>query len=211
MNTATAVHAGHDEGHDTHRTAIFGMVIFLFSEAMLFAGLIAGYLVYALSQNQWPPEGQPHLPWEKALGGTIILVASSFTYHWAEVAVKKGKSGSFWLAVTLLLGVVFLGIQSVEWLHLIDTEKFTFATGLGYSSNFYILTGFHGAHVCIGAILILVTLFKSLIGSFTAENHVFMELAGLYWHFVDIVWVGLYAILYAPMFLLPFLKAHGVF
>jgi cytochrome c oxidase subunit 3 len=212
MSTATAAvdHThSEDSPHEQARIARFGMVVFLASEAMLFAGLIGGYIVLALSQGQWPPVGQPHLPWQMALVGTAILISSSFTYHFAEVAVKKGGSATPWLFVSLVLGAIFLCIQSNEWFHLIHEENFTFKTGLVYSSNFYILTGFHGFHVTIGAILILCALFKSLAGKFSAESHVFLELAGLYWHFVDVVWIGLYGVLYAPMFIIPFLKAHG--
>jgi cytochrome c oxidase subunit 3 len=194
MSTATL--AAHDETHAPPRTAIFGMTIFLASEAMLFAGLIGGYIVLRLSSAAWPPDPtSPSLPVVLTGINTVFLISSSFTYHAAEVAVKKGKSGLGWLFVTLLLGGTFLGIQAYEWTHLYH-EGLWFNKGGAFGSSFFVLTGFHGLHVAIGVLMILVAFFRQLGGAYTAQNHTFLILTGMYWHFVDVVWVFLFTVLY---------------
>jgi cytochrome c oxidase subunit 3 len=194
MSTATL--AAHDETHAPPRTAIFGMTIFLASEAMLFAGLIGGYIVLRLSSAAWPPDPtSPHLPVVLTGINTVFLISSSFTYHAAEVAVKKGKSGLGWLFVTLLLGGTFLGIQAYEWTHLYH-EGLWFNKGGAFGSSFFVLTGFHGLHVAIGVLMILVAFFRQLGGAYTAQNHTYLILTGMYWHFVDVVWVFLFTVLY---------------
>lgn len=193
---STAALTAHETPHAPPRTAIFGMTIFLASEAMLFAGLIGGYLVLRLSSAAWPPSPEyPKLPILLTGINTIILVSSSFTYHFAEVAVKKGKSGLFWLFVTVLFGATFLAIQGYEWTHL-HHEGLWFNKGGAYGSSFFVLTGFHGAHVAIGVLMILIAFLRQLGGAYTAQNHTYLILAGMYWHFVDVVWVFLYSILY---------------
>jgi cytochrome c oxidase subunit 3 len=193
---STAALSAHETPHVPPRTAIFGMTLFLASEAMLFAGLIGGYVVLRLSSPAWPPSPEyPQLPVLLTGINTVFLVTSSFTYHFAEVAVKKGKSGLFWLAVTILLGLLFLGIQAYEWTHL-HHEGLWFNKGGVYGSSFFLLTGFHGAHVAVGVLMIIVAFFRQLGGAYTAENHTYLILAGMYWHFVDVVWIFLYSVLY---------------
>lgn len=195
MSTA-ALTANDLPHHAPPRTAIFGMTIFLASEAMLFAGLIAGYIVLRLSSPAWPPSPEyPKLPIILTGINTVFLITSSFTYHAAEVAVKKGKKGLFWLLLTVLLGTLFLCIQAYEWTHL-HHEGLWFNKGGVYGSSFFVLTGFHGAHVAVGVLLILVAFLRQLGGAFTAQNHTYLILAGMYWHFVDVVWLFLYSILY---------------
>jgi len=194
MTTATV--AAHDETHVPPRMAIFGMTIFLASEAMLFAGLIGGYIVLRLSSAAWPPSPEyPKLPIMLTGINTIFLITSSFTYHFAEGAVKKGKKGLFWLGVTVLLGATFLVIQGFEWTHL-HHEGLWFNKGGAYGSSFFLLTGFHGAHVAIGVLMILIAFLRQLGGAYTRQNHTYLILAGMYWHFVDVVWVFLYSVLY---------------
>ena len=193
---STAALPAHETPHAPPRTAIFGMTLFLASEAMLFAGLIGGYVVLRLSSPAWPPSPEyPQLPVLLTGINTVFLVTSSFTYHFAEVAVKKGKSGLFWLAVTILLGLLFLGIQAYEWTHLYH-EGLWFNKGGVYGSSFFLLTGFHGAHVAVGVLMIIIAFFRQLGGAYTAENHTYLILAGMYWHFVDVVWIFLYSVLY---------------
>ena len=193
---STAALAAHETPHAPPRTAIFGMTLFLASEAMLFAGLIGGYVVLRLSSPAWPPSPEyPKLPVLLTGINTVFLIASSFTYHFAEVAVKKGKKGLFWLGVTILLGSLFLAIQAYEWTHLYH-EGLWFNKGGAYGSSFFLLTGFHGAHVAVGVLLILIAFFRQLGGAYTAQNHTYLILAGMYWHFVDVVWIFLYSVLY---------------
>jgi cytochrome c oxidase subunit 3 len=196
---STAALTAHDSPSDHHasqRTAVFGMTLFLASEAMLFAGLIAGYIVLRLSSPAWPPSPDlPKLPVVLTGINTVFLIASSFTYHAAEVAVKKGKKGTAWLFLTVLLGSLFLCIQGYEWYHM-HHEGLWFNTGGVYGSSFFVLTGFHGLHVLIGVLMIAWALIRQLGGAYTAQSHTYLILAGMYWHFVDVVWLFLYSVLY---------------
>ena len=196
---STAALTAHDNPSDHHasqRTAVFGMTIFLASEAMLFAGLIAGYVVLRLSSPAWPPSPDlPKLPVVLTGINTVFLITSSFTYHFAEVAVKKGKKGTAWLFLTVLLGSLFLCIQGYEWYHM-HHEGLWFNTGGVYGSSFFVLTGFHGLHVLIGVLMIAWALIRQLGGAYTAQSHTYLILAGMYWHFVDVVWLFLYSVLY---------------
>ena len=193
---STAALAAHDAPHNPPKLAIFGMTMFLASEAMLFAGLIAGYIVLRLSSPAWPPSPEyPKLPVLLTGINTVFLITSSFTYHFAEVAVKKGKKGIFWLFVTVLLGTLFLCIQAYEWYHL-HHEGLWFNKGGAYGASFFVLTGFHGLHVLVGVLLIAWALIRQLGGAFTAHSHTYLILAGMYWHFVDVVWLFLYSVLY---------------
>jgi cytochrome c oxidase subunit 3 len=196
---STAALTAHDNPSDHHasqRTAVFGMTLFLASEAMLFAGLIAGYIVLRLSSPAWPPSPDlPKLPVVLTGINTVFLIASSFTYHAAEVAVKKGKRGTAWLFLTVLLGSLFLCIQGYEWYHM-HHEGLWFNTGGAYGSSFFVLTGFHGLHVLVGVLMIAWALIRQLGGAYTAQSHTYLILAGMYWHFVDVVWLFLYSVLY---------------
>ena len=197
MSTAAlTAHDSPSNHHASQRTAVFGMTLFLASEAMLFAGLIAGYIVLRLSSPAWPPSPDlPKLPVVLTGINTVFLIASSFTYHAAEVAVKKGKKGTAWLFLTVLLGSLFLCIQGYEWYHM-HHEGLWFNTGGVYGSSFFVLTGFHGLHVLIGVLMIAWALIRQLGGAYTAQSHTYLILAGMYWHFVDVVWLFLYSVLY---------------
>jgi cytochrome c oxidase subunit 3 len=210
FNDASLFHAPQEENHahDPHhapptdpKICKLGMIIFLCSEALLFSGLISAYLVCRQAAGCWPPnlgDGIELPPMPKLLTGinTVILVASSFVYHFAEEAVKKGKSGAGWMLGAALMGATFVGVQCVEWTELYH-EGLWFNKGGVYGSSFFTLTGFHGAHVCIGVLLILWCFYLQVTKRFfTAERHVALMNVGLYWHFVDVVWVFLYTILY---------------
>jgi len=188
------------------------MLVFLASEAMLFAGLIGGYIVLRLAQGpgNWPPPGAPDigiqmpptfLNWVM-IANTIILLSSSVTYHWGEACMRKGKSGVLGYALTAVFGAIFLGVQAWEWLHL-KHEGMWFNTFGTYGSCFFTMTGFHGAHVFIGWVTILYVLWRAIIrqmqifsGQTPTGSHTCEELTGYYWHFVDVVWIFLYGILY---------------
>lgn len=197
MSTAAlSAHESPAAHHAQQRISVFGMTIFLASEAMLFAGLIAGYVVLRLSSPAWPPYPDlPAMPVVLTGINTVFLIASSFTYHAAEVAVKKGRKGTLWLAVTVFLGSLFLGIQAYEWHHMYS-EGLWFNTGGAYGASFFVLTGFHGLHVFLGVLMIAWALIRQLGGAYTAENHTYLVLAGMYWHFVDVVWLLLFTVLY---------------
>ena len=183
--------------------AKFGMLTFLASEAMLFAGLIAAYIVVRTSAGAgYRPEGAPYLPWVLTGFNTIILISSSVTCVFAEKRIARGLRPTAWLLITAILGATFVSIQGKEWFNLFHEHMWfnsageLHETGHIYSSTFFVLTGFHGAHVVIGVLLLLVSTIKSFFGQFKPTRHTFMECTALYWHFVDIVWVFLFTILY---------------
>jgi cytochrome c oxidase subunit 3 len=177
----------------------FGMCTFLASEAMLFAGLICGYMVLRGGAGAgWQmPEALKNAPTMiKTIIATLCLISSSFTLHFAEARLIKGtKGGIGLLLLTIFLGALFLTNQALEWTNL-HSEGFWFNTAGIMGSSFFVLTGFHGLHVFIGVLLLISSLVKALRGKFTPERHGFLECTGLYWHFVDIVWVFLFTILY---------------
>ena len=177
----------------------FGMLTFLASEAMLFAGLISGYMVLrGGAGNGWQmPEALKNAETMiKTIVATLCLVSSSFTLHFAEARlIQRRKGGIRLLLLTIVLGSLFLTNQALEWATL-HNEGFWFNTSAIMGSCFFVLTGFHGLHVFIGVLLLIATLFKSLGGKITPQRHGFLECTGLYWHFVDIVWVFLFSILY---------------
>ena len=186
-------------------TSKFGMIIFLVSEAMLFSGLIAGYFVLRWTAigfpwqpgAAWPSDpALPALPVLLTSINTVFLVSSSITFHISEAAVQRGRSGLGWLALTILLGATFVTIQGFEWAHLFH-EGLWFNKGGIYGSSFFVITGFHGMHVAIGVLLIVwCFLRQSLSRCFTPQRHIALANVALYWHFVDVVWLFLFVLLY---------------
>ncbi|MHB1007283.1 MAG: cytochrome c oxidase subunit 3 [Chloroflexota bacterium] len=170
-----------------------GITIFIMSEAVLFANLIAGYLYLRFTHGQWPPEGTPEL--ELLLPGvnTLILIGSGIPMHLAHKAAERGDRRTLiWGTVaTLVMGLIFISGQGWEYTH----AGFTPQTNV-FGSTFFGLTGFHGAHVLVGLTFLSVVLVLSLRGRFSREHHFPVEAAALYWHFVDAVWVVLFAVLY---------------
>ncbi|MFB2967956.1 heme-copper oxidase subunit III [Aerosakkonema sp. BLCC-F183] len=182
----------HHEGHPDHR--VFGVIVFLVAEGMIFLGLFAAYLTFRAVAPTWPPEGTPER--ELLLPGinTLILISSSFVIHNADTAIKKNNVAGLrnWFIATAIMGIIFLVGQVYEYSHL----EFGLRTNL-YASTFYVLTGFHGLHVCFGVLLILGVLWRSLKKDhYSSESHFGVEAAEIYWHFVDIVWIILFLLLY---------------
>jgi cytochrome c oxidase subunit 3 len=175
------------------------MLTFLASEAMLFAGLICGYMVLRGGAGygwQMPEALKNAETMIKTIVATLCLISSSFTLHFAEARlIQRRKGGVVLLLWTIVLGSLFLTNQALEWINL-HNEGFWFNTTGIMGSCFFVLTGFHGMHVFIGVLLLIATLFKSLGGKIGPQRHGFLECTGLYWHFVDIVWVFLFTILY---------------
>jgi len=129
---------------------------------------------------------------------TILLVTSSVTVHFAHTALKANKRSALtmWLAVTLLLGFAFVGFQAYEYHHAYTELGLTLASGI-YGSTFFLLTGFHGFHVCLGAVMLTVMFMRATVkGHFTPEDHFGFEAASWYWHFVDVVWICLFLFVY---------------
>ncbi|XKF15063.1 cytochrome c oxidase subunit 3 [Halomonas sp. BLK-85] len=136
-------------------------------------------------------------PWKLPLINTLILVTSSVTLTIAHHALKANDRPKLrqWLIVTLLLGLVFLVVQGVEYVEAWNHLGLTLQAGI-YGSTFFMLTGFHGLHVTIGAIVLAVLLVRVLKGHFSADNHFAFEAGAWYWHFVDVVWIGLFLFVY---------------
>ena len=153
----------------------------------------------------WPTNGPEALggkfgtvsAWELPALNTAILLTSSWTVTMAHHAVRAGHQArtSLWLALTVALGISFLVFQAKEYIHAYEHLNLTLGSGI-YGSTFYMLTGFHGAHVTLGTIMLTVMLFRSLKGHFRPERHFAFEATAWYWHFVDVVWLGLFIFVY---------------
>jgi cytochrome c oxidase subunit 3 len=186
-----------DRGIDHHsETKLrWGMIAFLGSELATFGAVFTYY--FFIRAGTWPPQELPHLTSSLVIANTALLVASSFTLHWAHVAIRNENRRNFilGLAVTLLLGVVFIGGQVLEYYEFIVREGFTITSGI-YSSAFFGLTGLHGLHVSLGAVILGIVFVRALLGQYSAERHVSVSTASMYWHFVDVVWIFLVVVLY---------------
>jgi len=195
------LHAGHAE--QGVNTALLGMLLFIGSEVMFFAGLFAAYFnarASALALGQpWPPEGLGQIiePSLIPIAATIILVASSGTMQWAVWRIRRGDRTGMnrALAVTLLMGIVFLGAQAYDYYELVTHYGFGINSGI-YGTLFFTMTGFHGAHVFGGVVGISIILLRGLAGQFSARHHIAVEAVSAYWHFVDVVWIALFFTLY---------------
>jgi cytochrome c oxidase subunit III len=175
---------------------LVGMLLFISSEVMFFGGLFATYFnARASFAGEWgPPPPAPELEFlPTALPITIILLASSFTMHFGVRAISGGSINRLrmWLVVTLLLGLVFLAGQIYDYTQL----GFGMSDGV-FATEFYTLTGFHGAHVFGGVVGLIILTARAGAGQFSARNHVAVEAVSYYWHFVDVVWIALFTTLY---------------
>ncbi len=189
----------------------YGMILFIASEVMFFVAWFWAYFDASLFYDEaiqatrveatggvWPPKGtQIFDPWHLPLLNTIILLTSGTTLTWAHHALlHNDRKGLIWgLVLTIILGLVFSGVQVYEYAH----AAFAFSADNGgniYTSTFYMATGFHGFHVLVGTIFLIVCLFRALKGHFTPEQHFGFEAAAWYWHFVDVVWLFLFASVY---------------
>jgi len=175
----------------------WGMILFLGTE---FATFGAGFIYYFfIRTGAWPPVGPelPDLLSSLILVNTALLVASSVTLHWGHIQLRKGNHASFtrWLGLTLLLGVLFLSGQVYEYYHFIVNEGFSLTSGI-FGSAFFGLTGLHGLHVTMGAILLAILLVRTLSGQYSAERHTSVSTVSMYWHFVDAVWIFLVVVIY---------------
>ena len=191
-------------GHDRRggiSNPILGMLLFITSEVMFFAGLFAAYFNTRASAPIWPPvEYADTLKvWPSlVLPATILLIISSFTCQIAVWSIRKGDRVRFIraMAVTVVLGVTFLVMQATDyWLLGHETPPLTLA-GNTFGTTYYTLTGFHGAHVFAGVVMLSVVLYRGMSGQFSSRHHDAVEAASLYWHFVDIVWILLFTLLY---------------
>ena len=186
---------GHVEEDPTRarRNMLLGVQLGILSEVMLFAALFAAYFVVRSDSPSWPPTGDLERP-ELLLPGlnTLLLVSSSVTMQLAVRSAARGDGRQLrWMGATLLLGSVFLVIQGYEFV----TNGFGLSDGV-FGSTFYTLTGFHGAHVLAGLLLIGMVANRARRGYITPERHTAVEAVSYYWHFVDVVWLFLFSTLY---------------
>lgn len=203
-----------------------GMSWFIFSEVMFFAAFFGALfyarvfsvpwlggssnnamtaeVLWPTFEAMWPlvrtPDGtetQAMGPTGLPLYNTIILLISSVTCHFAHVGLEKNdrKRLTMMLGVTILLGLIFLVLQVEEYIHAYQEMNLTLDAGI-YGNTFFMLTGFHGMHVTLGTVMLIVMFFRVLKGHFTPENHFAFQAASWYWHFVDVVWVGLFIFVY---------------
>jgi cytochrome c oxidase subunit 3 len=193
-------HHGPPPAHRSSRVEpqLLGMLLFIVSEVMIFGAFFTAYFfIRVVHQGAPPPHWFPirghELPVAVAGMNTAILVSSSFTMHWAQVSAKNGnrfglKAG---IVSTFLLGLTFLFVQINEYVH-VGFSPQDFAQG----SVFYGLTGLHGAHVFIGLTLLSIVTIRAFRGHFTPEEHRGVEVPGIYWHFVDVMWIIVYTTVY---------------
>ncbi len=199
--------------HQGHHTKVvqlglrYGMILFIFSEVMFFAAFFWAFFDASLFPGEvkqvarseftggvWPPAGTEvfdafHLPFLN----TMILLLSGCTVTWAHHALIHGDRNGLLqgLALTILLGMLFTGVQAYEYSH----AAFGFTDGI-YASTFFMATGFHGFHVIVGTIFLIVCFFRAYAGHFKPDHHFGFEAAAWYWHFVDVVWLFLFICVY---------------
>jgi cytochrome c oxidase subunit 3 len=203
----------------------WGMSWFIFSEVMFFAAFF-GALFYARQfsvpwiggedsvtndvlwsgyESAWPTNGPSNMggafsildPWKIPALNTLLLLSSGVTITFAHWALKKRQRGplALWMLATIALGFTFLGFQVYEYAEAYSHHNLTLESGI-YGSTFFMLTGFHGFHVTLGAVMLTVILLRILKGHFTPERHFAFEAVAWYWHFVDVVWLGLFVFVY---------------
>ena len=186
----TAAHAAH-AGHGGHN--LTGMVIFLCSESVIFLAFFAGYAVFKLSAPQWLPAGVEGLEVRTPLINTLILVSSSFVAWFAEVQLQRRRLWAFrglWL-LTMAMGSYFVLGQALEWQGL----AFSLRDGV-FGGCFYLLTGFHGLHVITGILLMALMLARSFRPGNYAGGEAGVASVSLFWHFVDVIWILLFLLIY---------------
>lgn len=179
---------GYSQGH-----VVWAMPFFILAEALLFVGFFVAYWALRLSQFSWPPAGTPEKQLLVPIIMTVILVSSSFAIHYGEKMLEKGDRSGFLtlLIITILLGMVFLGLTGYEWNEFFS-KGFNFKTNV-YSSALFSITGFHGSHVLVGLGVFVCVLIPALKGKISDP---FVKSASMYWHFVDIVWLFVFSQVY---------------
>lgn len=204
MEAASIAHAPGHGAHDHHGPPpahkssrvdpnLLGMLLFIISEIMVFGAFFTAYFFIRIAQGDvWPAHGTT-LPVAVAGVNTAILVSSSFTLHWAELCIKRGnhfglKAG---MLTTFLLGCTFLFVQINEYANIGFAPQDS-----AQASIFYGLTGLHGAHVFIGLCLLLFVTIRAFRGHFSPEEHRGVNIPGVYWHFVDVMWLVVYTAVY---------------
>jgi cytochrome c oxidase subunit 3 len=200
MSSASLPTTPHSSAAATHHRAtqhgghnLTGMIIFLCSESVIFLAFFAGYAVLKLSSPVWLPAGVEGLEVRAPLINTIILVSSSFVAWFAELQLQRGRLWGFralWL-LTMAMGSIFVVGQAIEWHGL----AFSLQAGV-FGGTFYLLTGFHGLHVITGILLMALMLGRSFRPGNYDGGEAGVTSVSLFWHFVDVIWIILFALLY---------------
>jgi cytochrome c oxidase subunit 3 len=167
--------------------------------------LMTNELLWPAFEAMWPTNGPgvvggeytPMGAWGIPAINTLILLSSGVTVTWAHWGLKKGDRTQLILGLmaTVALGFLFLGLQAYEYIHAYEELNLTLGSGI-YGTTFFMLTGFHGLHVTLGATMLVIIMLRSMKGHFTAEHHFAFEGVAWYWHFVDVVWLGLFVFVY---------------
>ena len=179
--------------HEEHDHRMFGFVIFLLSESVIFFSFFVGYFVYKTTALDWLPTGVTGLEIREPAINTVVLVSSSFVIYIAEKFLHKNNLWgfrAFWL-LTIAMGSYFLYGQAVEWSGL----PFGFGDGV-FGGTFYLLTGFHGLHVLTGVLLQSIMLGRSFLPNNYAKGEFGVQSTSLFWHFVDVIWIILFILIY---------------
>ena len=206
MESASVASGAHAHEHEHHGpppanqssrvdAQTLGIYLFIISEIMLFGAFFTAYFfLWVVQGDPWPAPGTD-IPVLVAAVNTAVLVSSSFTMHWATVAAKNGNRPAMraGLFATFFLGLTFLSVQINEYVHLGFSAR-----NLSFGSIFYSLTGLHGAHVFVGLMLLSFATIRAFRGHFgpDAKDHLGVEVPGIYWHFVDVMWIIVYTTVY---------------
>lgn len=189
------VAAGHGGGISN---PILGMLLFITSEVMFFAGLFAAYFNVRAAAPAWPPADMADKLHILPLVGpaTVLLILSSFTCQIGVWAIRRNDRRGLVRAIgiTFVLGVTFLVLQAIDYALLYE-EGLRLDAG-AFGTTYYTLTGFHGAHVLGGVLMLGVVLYRGMAGQFSSRHHDMVEATSMYWHFVDVVWILLFSLLY---------------
>jgi cytochrome c oxidase subunit III len=185
-----------DQPEPPINNARLGVVLFIGAEGMFFSGLLSAFLVFRTGSMVWPPPFQPRLPIVVTAVNTFILLCSSYTMHRALRAIRKGNAQGLmdWLAITALLGTIFLSIQGFEWARLLQFGL-TLSSSV-YGAIFYTLIGCHAAHVFGAVVWLLIILVMAKNHRFTRERFVGVQVCGIYWYFVVALWPILFGVVY---------------
>lgn len=202
MSQAATVEAQYETPITPESWGKLGMWLFLAGDAMSFGGLLAGYgALRAAAGSNWPSP-QEHFGINLTAAMTFLLIVSSVTMVKSLSAIRHGdtKKMQLFLGLTVLGGIIFLGLQAYEWTHLIHggmkLSSHPFGGSSLFSTTFFIITGFHGCHVLGGVIYLATLLIGSFVRPYGAKDGDKIEIAGLYWHFVDLVWILVFTFVY---------------
>lgn len=182
-----------EHSHDEAGNSLFGFIVFLLSESVIFLSFFVGYIVYKTNATDWLPDGVSGLEIREPAINTVVLVSSSFVIYIAEKFLHRQNLWGFrlfWL-LTMVMGSYFLYGQAVEW----DSLEFGFTDGV-FGGTFYLLTGFHGLHVFTGILLQGIMLIRSFFPGNYDKGQFGVEATSLFWHFVDVIWIILFVLIY---------------